>query len=102
MGRGQKLGENDNIPFSEMTVEDLLEIVRRLPAEASAVKAIAQVGPPASAAAALPCRRQQQGRLLLLAAGVVTSPVSRHDCGLRAFLRHSGMWHLLNSGLPSA
>lgn len=43
VGRGQKLGDSDNIPFSEMTVEDLLEIVRRLPPEASAVKAIAQV-----------------------------------------------------------
>lgn len=43
VGRGQKLGESDNIPFSEMTVEDLLEIVRRLPPEASAVKAIVQV-----------------------------------------------------------
>lgn len=40
VGRGQKLGDGDSIPFSEMTVEDLLKIVRNLAPEASAVKAI--------------------------------------------------------------
>ena len=41
MGRGQKLGEGgEAVPFSDMTVEDLLGIVRSLPAEESAVAAI--------------------------------------------------------------
>ena len=42
MGRGQRLGDHEGVAFSEMTVEDLLEVVRRLPPEASAVKAIGQ------------------------------------------------------------
>ena len=40
-GRGQKLGEGgEAVPFSDMTVEDLLGIVRALPGEESAVAAI--------------------------------------------------------------
>ncbi|KAL4422946.1 hypothetical protein ABPG75_009143 [Micractinium tetrahymenae] len=43
VGRGGKLGDHEGgVAFSEMTVEDLLEVVRRLPPEASAVKAIGQ------------------------------------------------------------
>jgi hypothetical protein len=42
VNRGQKLGEHDGSGFGEMTVEDLLEVVRRLPPEASAVKAVGQ------------------------------------------------------------
>lgn len=41
--RGGRLGESEGgNHFSEATVEDLLEVVRRLPAEASAVQAVAQ------------------------------------------------------------
>ncbi|KAK9831377.1 hypothetical protein WJX81_007406 [Elliptochloris bilobata] len=41
VGRGQKLGEGgEAVPFSDMTVEDLLGIVRSLPSEESAVAAI--------------------------------------------------------------
>jgi len=41
VGRGQKLGEGgEAVPFSDMTVEDLLGIVRSLPGEESAVAAI--------------------------------------------------------------
>lgn len=43
MGRGQKLGENaEAVPFSDMTVEDLLRIVRNLPPEESAVQAVSR------------------------------------------------------------
>lgn len=43
VGRGQKLGENSEaVPFSDMTVEDLLRIVRNLPAEESAVQAVSR------------------------------------------------------------
>ena len=44
VGRGQRLGEpgGGGGPFPDMTVEDLLEVVRRLPPEASAVRAISQ------------------------------------------------------------
>lgn len=43
VGRGQKLGENaDAVPFSDMTVEDLLRIVRSLPPEESAVQAVSR------------------------------------------------------------
>ena len=43
MGRGQKLGDNhEAVPFSDMTVEDLLRIVRNLPPEESAVQAVSR------------------------------------------------------------
>ena len=43
VGRGEKLGgPDDNVPFAEMTVEDLLKVIRALPPDASAPKAIAQ------------------------------------------------------------
>ena len=43
MGRGQKLGDNaEAVPFSDMTVEDLLRIVRSLPPEESAVAAVSR------------------------------------------------------------
>jgi len=43
INRGGRLGESEGGKhFSEATVEDLLEVVRRLPAEASAVQAVAQ------------------------------------------------------------
>ncbi len=43
INRGGRLGEGEGgNHFAEATVEDLLEIVRRLPAEASAVQAVAQ------------------------------------------------------------
>ena len=41
VGRGQKLGENaEGMPFSDMTVEDLLKIIRNLSPEESAVSAV--------------------------------------------------------------
>lgn len=43
VGRGQKLGEGaEAVPFSDMTVEDLLRIVRSLPPEESAVAAVSR------------------------------------------------------------
>ncbi|CAL5229689.1 g13058 [Coccomyxa viridis] len=43
VGRGQKLGDNaEAVPFSDMTVEDLLRIVRSLPPEESAVAAVSR------------------------------------------------------------
>lgn len=43
VGRGQKLGEGtEATPFSDMTVEDLLRIVRSLPPEESAVAAVSR------------------------------------------------------------
>ena len=43
VGRGQKLGDNaEAVPFSDMTVEDLLRIVRSLPPEDSAVAAVSR------------------------------------------------------------
>ncbi len=43
VGRGEKLGgSEDSVPFAEMTVEDLLKVIRALPPDASAPKAIAQ------------------------------------------------------------
>jgi pentatricopeptide repeat domain-containing protein 1 len=42
VGRGGRLGEGEAPPHGEVTVEDLLECVRRLPPDASAVKAVAQ------------------------------------------------------------
>ena len=43
VGKGEKLGgPDDNGPFAEMTVEDLLKVIRALPPDASAPKAIAQ------------------------------------------------------------
>jgi len=43
INRGGRLGESEGGKhFTEATVEDLLEVVRRLPAEASAVQAVAQ------------------------------------------------------------
>ena len=43
MGRGEKLGESVGaLPFEDMTVEDLLRIVRGLPPEESAVNAVAR------------------------------------------------------------
>jgi pentatricopeptide repeat protein len=42
VGKGQRLGENDAMPFSDMTVEDMLRIIRSLPPGTSAVKAISQ------------------------------------------------------------
>lgn len=43
VGRGQKLGEGaEAVPFSDMTVEDLLRIVRNLPPEESAVQAVSR------------------------------------------------------------
>ena len=43
VGRGQKLGDNaEGVPFSDMTVEDLLRIVRSLPPEESAVAAVSR------------------------------------------------------------
>ena len=43
VGRGQKLGDNaEAVPFSDMTVEDLLRIVRSLPPEESAVTAVSR------------------------------------------------------------
>ena len=43
VGRGEKLGgSEDSPPFAEMTVEDLLKVIRALPPDASAPKAIAQ------------------------------------------------------------
>ena len=41
MGRGQKLGEGDG-PFSDSSVEEMLQVIRSLPPEASAVTAISQ------------------------------------------------------------
>ncbi len=42
INRGGRLGDEGGNHFSEATVEDLLEVVRRLPAEASAVQAVGQ------------------------------------------------------------
>ena len=43
VGPGQKLGDNaEAVPFSDMTVEDLLRIVRSLPPEESAVAAVSR------------------------------------------------------------
>jgi len=43
VGRGEKLGESVGaLPFEDMTVEDLLRIVRGLPPEESAVNAVAR------------------------------------------------------------
>jgi pentatricopeptide repeat domain-containing protein 1 len=43
VGRGQKLGDNSEaVPFSDMTVEDLLRIIRALPPEDSAVAAVSR------------------------------------------------------------
>ena len=43
VGRGDKLGEaSRQMPFEDMTVEDLLRIVRGLPPEESAVAAVAR------------------------------------------------------------
>ena len=43
VGRGQKLGDNSGaLAFSDMTVEDLLRIVRQLPPEESAVSAVSR------------------------------------------------------------
>lgn len=43
VGRGDKLGESaGQLPFEDMTVEDLLRIVRSLPADESAVGAVAR------------------------------------------------------------
>lgn len=42
INRGGRLGEAPDGSFTEATVEDLLEVVRRLPADASAVQAVAQ------------------------------------------------------------
>ena len=41
VGRGQKLGEGDG-PFSDSSVEEMLQVIRSLPPEASAVTAISQ------------------------------------------------------------
>lgn len=41
MGRGQKLGDGDG-PFSDSSVEEMLQVIRSLPPEASAVTAISQ------------------------------------------------------------
>ena len=42
VNRGQRLGDANSMPLSDCTVEDLLRIVRALPAEESAVKAVSQ------------------------------------------------------------
>ena len=43
VGRGQKLGEpNGSLEFADMTVEDLLHIIRNLPPEESAVSAVSR------------------------------------------------------------
>lgn len=43
VGRGQKLGDNPKaVPFSDMTVEDLIRIVRNLPPEESAIQAVSR------------------------------------------------------------
>lgn len=43
VGRGQKLGEaNNSVAFSDMTVEDLLRIIRNLPQDESAVQAVSR------------------------------------------------------------
>ena len=42
VNRGGRLSESDGSSFIETTVEDLLDVVRHLPAEASAVQAVAQ------------------------------------------------------------
>ena len=43
VGRGEKLGESVGaLPFEDMTVEDLLRIVRGLPPEESAINAVAR------------------------------------------------------------